>query len=52
MGADHVAVLRARHRADHRSALARAGRAPGDREVELGTRRRVRRNANMVNPIG
>ena len=52
MRADHVAVRRARHRTDHRSAFARAGCAPGDREFELGTRCRVRRNANMINPIG
>ena len=32
MGADHVAVLRTRHRADDRPALARAGGAPGNRE--------------------
>ena len=52
MGPDDVAILRTRHRANHRSALARAGCAPGDREVELGTWRRVRGNTNMVNPIG
>ncbi len=52
MGTDDVAILRARHGANHRSALARAGCAPGDREVVLGTRRRVRGNTNMVNPIG
>ena len=52
MGADAVAILRARHRANHWSALARAGSTPGDREVKPGTRRRVRGNANMVNPIG
>ena len=52
MRADDVAVLRARHSADHRSAFARAGCAPGNREFKLGTRCRVRRNANMINAIG
>ena len=35
MGADHVAVLRPRHRADDRSAFARAGRAPVDGKLHL-----------------
>ena len=52
MGADDVAVLRARYGADDRATFARGGRAPVNREFELGTRRRVRRNANMINPIG
>ena len=52
MGADDVAILRARHRADDRSALARGGGAPLDREAQLGARRRMRGNADMVNPIG
>ena len=52
MGADDIAILRARHRANHRPALARAGCAPADREVKLGPRSRVRSNTNMVNPIG
>ena len=52
MGADDVAVLRTRHRADHRPAFARAGSAPVDREVKLGARCRVRGNPDMVNPIG
>ena len=52
MGADDVAILRAGHRANHRSAFARAGCAPVDREVVLGTRCRVRGNTNMVNSIG
>ena len=52
MAADHVAILRARHSTDHRPAFACAGGAPADREVELGTRRRVRGDTNMVNPIG
>ena len=52
MGTDDVAILWARDRANHRSAFARAGRAPADRVVVLGTRCRVRGNTNMVNPIG
>ena len=52
MGTDHIAILRAGHRANHRSALTRARCAPGDREVKLGTRCRVGGDANMVNPIG
>jgi hypothetical protein len=52
MGADDVAILWARDRANHRSAFARAGCAPVDRVVVLGTRCRVRGNTNMVNPIG
>ena len=52
MGPDDVAILRARHRADYRSALARAGGTPLDREGELGARRRMRGNAYVVNPIG
>ena len=52
MRADDVAVPRARLGADHRSALARAGCAPGDGKFELRARRRVRRNANMINPVG
>ena len=52
MGTDDVAILWARDRANHRSAFARAGRAPVDRVVVLGARRRVRGNTNMVNSIG
>src|SRR5580692_594202 len=52
MGADDVAVLRAGYRADDRTALARAGRAPLDRELELAARRRMRSDPDMVNPVG
>jgi len=52
MATDDIAILRAGHRANHRSAFARAGCTPVDREVELGARRRVRSDADMVNPIG
>ena len=52
MGADDITILWARHRADDRSAFARAGRAPIDPEGVLGTRCRVRGKADMVNPIG
>src|ERR1700730_3528285 len=52
MGTDDVAILWARDRANHRSAFTRAGCAPVDRVVVLGTRCRVRGNTNMVNPIG
>src|SRR5882724_4259678 len=51
MAADDVAILRTRHRADHRSAFARAGCAPVDREAVLGTRCRVRGNPDMVNQV-
>src|SRR5882724_805290 len=52
MGADDVAILRAGHRANHRSAFARAGCAPVDREAVLCARCRVRGNPDMVNPVG
>ena len=52
MGADHVAVRRARHRSDDRSALARAGGAPVDGELVLAARRGMRGKADMVDPIG
>ena len=52
MGADDIAVLRAGYRADDRTALARAGRAPLDRELELASRRRMRGDPDMINPIG
>ena len=52
MRADDVAVSRARYGADDRPALARGRRAPGNGKFELRARRRVRRQANMVGPIG
>ena len=51
MGADDIAILRARHRADDRPAFTRSGCAPVDWEVVLGTRCRVRGKADMINPI-
>src|ERR1700732_2329857 len=52
MGADDVAILRARYRANHRSAFARAGCAPVDREAVLCARCGVRGDPDMVNPVG
>ena len=52
MGADDIAVLRARHRTNDGPAFTRAGCAPADREFKFGTRRGVRGYPNMVNPIG
>ena len=52
MGADDVAILRARHGTDHRTAFAGAGGTPVDREFLLGTRGRMRSDTDVVNPIG
>ena len=52
MAADHVAVLRPRHRADDRPALARASSAPLQREMMLGAWHRVRGQANVIRAVG
>ncbi|CCD99338.1 hypothetical protein BRAS3809_2590011 [Bradyrhizobium sp. STM 3809] len=52
MAADDVAILRPRHRADHRAALARACRAPVEREVMLGAWHRVRGQADVIRAVG
>ena len=52
MTADDIAVLRPRHRADDRPALARAGRAPFDRERQFCAGLGMRREPDVVGAIG
>ena len=52
VAADDIAVVRAGHRADDRTAFARAGRPPLDREVEFASRGRMRGDPDMVNSVG
>src|SRR5262249_18877889 len=51
MGADDIAILRPRNGADDGAALARAWRAPADREARLGARRRVRSQTIVVRGV-
>ena len=52
MGADDVAVLEPRHRADDRSALARRGRAPMNRKARLAARLRMGGQADVIGAVG
>jgi len=51
MGADNIALLGARNRPDHWAAFTCRRRSPMNREFNLRTRRRMRRNPNMISSI-
>ncbi len=52
MGANDVPIVRSRHGANYRPALARRRRSPVDRETLLRTRIRMGSQADMVRAIG
>ena len=52
MGANDVAIVRSRHGANYRPALARRHSSPADREPLLRTRIRMGSQADMVRTIG
>ena len=52
MGADDVAVMKPRHRADDRSPRASRGRAPVDREARLAARLRMGGETDVIGAVG